>query len=149
MPLIIKQKLWGNKCISRNWSAYMLREAHVYFQVTETRFTTVPPLPLGARVWSVEDWQAGGTEHERACRNSVAAKGTGCPWAAVWRCSQAQQPSTTGPWLQAQGSIKTSFLKKSRGVHGQMNPSYPGRSPSEHHVPSVLENDWLFNTWKR
>lgn len=34
----------------------------MYFQVTETRFTTVPPLPLGARVWSVEDWQAGGRE---------------------------------------------------------------------------------------
>lgn len=57
----------------------MLREAPVHFQTTETRFTTVPPVPLGARVWSIEGWWARGTEQERACRNSVAAKGTGCP----------------------------------------------------------------------
>lgn len=60
-------------------------------------------------------------------------------------CSLKVLPSTAalhhGTLVAGTGINKKEFLKEEQGVHGQMNTSYPGRSPSEHHVPSVLEND--------
>lgn len=77
----------------------MLREARVYFQVTETRFTTVLPLPLGVRVWSVEGWQVRGTEHES--------------------CSMEVLPSTAtlhhGTLVAGSGINKNKFLKEEQG----------------------------------
>lgn len=105
----------------------------MYFQVTVTCFTTVSPLPLSARVWSVEGWQARGIEHAESLQEFSRSKRNWMPMS----CSMGVLPSTgavhrrtlvagTGP---ARGIKKNEFLKEEQRVARADEPLVPWQKP--------------------